>query len=643
MIKKIQFYFFFTVLFCLSQNSRAELRVHYSFDNAAPGAQPVTDIVGGYEASLHNGASIVAYTDFDGFGNVLSLGSNNGYLDFGALLGQEVIAGLQDFTISCYVLIDRETNLSTTGNFVWNFGNTNNMESAKNGCMFFSAKNTRYAISKTDWSGEQGLDLAGALSKTVWKHIAVTQSGNTARIYLDGKLVKTATVSIYPKDLGNVTCNYIGRSAYSGDNYLKQACIDEFRIYDEALSAEAIEILAAPIAGFASTFVTQGNPLFAHKYTADAAAMVYNDTLWIFTGEDFAGGQSGYVMKNWCIFSTVDMKNYREYPVPLSGSDFSWSSKQAYAAHIVERNGKFYCYVSTNTTGIGVAVADRPEGPYKDALGKALLTNSNCPGTTHSWACIDPAVFIDDDSQPYIFWGNGGCFYAKLKENMIEIDGAVKRIEFENLYPSYTEAPWVHKYNGKYYLSYATGFPEKISYAMSDNIDGPWEYKGILNEIAGNSNTNHQSIVEYKGKWYFVYHNGAMQTEGTSYSRSVCIDYLYYNEDGTIKRIQMTSEGVASLQGKPGTSIPAVQSTSSRNGQLKLYPNPAKGTIHFRIPGENKNDAEMCLYSYNGTLLKKEIKKNGEWELNTGKLPHGIYFLKVFSEGITYSGEFIKE
>lgn len=289
-------------------------------------------------------------------------------------------------------------------------------------------------------------------------------------------------------------------------------------------------------------FESKGNPVFTHKYTADAATLVYNDTLWIFTGEDAAGGQSGYIMHNWCVFSTVDMKTFTEYPIPLWGRDFRWSSKKAYAAHVVERNGKFYFYVSTNTTGIGIAVADRPEGPYKDVLGKPLLTNDDCFASTHSWACIDPAVFIDDDGQAWIFWGNGECYYAKLKENMIEIDGPVKQLLFDDF--SFTEAPWIHKYKNKYYLTYATGFPEKIAYAMADNIEGPWTYKGILNEIAGNSNTNHQAITEYKGNWYFVYHNGAMQTQGTSYSRSVCIDRLYYNPDGTLKRIIMTSEGV---------------------------------------------------------------------------------------------------
>ena len=289
-------------------------------------------------------------------------------------------------------------------------------------------------------------------------------------------------------------------------------------------------------------FQSKGNPVITHHYTADPAALVKGDTLWLFTGHDFAGGQKTYKMKDWLVFSTTDLKNWTEYPVPLKITDFSWAkSVDAYAGQVIERNGKYYWYISTNTSGIGVAVADRPEGYYKDALGKPLLTNKDCFASTHPWACIDPAVFIDDDSQAWLFWGNRECYYAKLKENMIEIDGEIRQMKFDAF--SFTEAPWIHKYSGKYYLSYATGFPEKIAYAVADKIDGQYQYKGILNEIAGNSNTNHQAIVEFKGEWYFIYHNGGIRTDGGSYSRSVCIDKLYHNPDGSIKRIRMTTEG----------------------------------------------------------------------------------------------------
>jgi beta-xylosidase len=148
-------------------------------------------------------------------------------------------------------------------------------------------------------------------------------------------------------------------------------------------------------------------------------------------------------------------------------------------------------------------------------------------------------VLIDDDGQAYIFWGNAQCYYAKLKENMIELDGPIHRVDL----PDFSEGSWISKRNGWYYLLYAYQFPEKIAYAMSRNIDGPWVFKGIINEVAGNSATNSPALLDFKGKTYFIYHNGALPTGG-SYRRSVCIDYLTYNPDGTIQRVMMTSEGV---------------------------------------------------------------------------------------------------
>ena len=121
----------------------------------------------------------------------------------------------------------------------------------------------------------------------------------------------------------------------------------------------------------------EGNPVVRHKYTADPATLVYKDTLWIFAGEDFEGNQQRTHMENWCVFATTDLVHYREYPVPLRADEFKWSSGIAYASQVVERNGTFYWYVSTDHTGIGVAVSDRPEGPYKDALGKPLLHPKN--------------------------------------------------------------------------------------------------------------------------------------------------------------------------------------------------------------------------------------------------------------------------
>jgi len=288
------------------------------------------------------------------------------------------------------------------------------------------------------------------------------------------------------------------------------------------------------------------NPIITNKYTADAAALVYNNKVYLYAGHDEAPNDvNAYRMYEWLVYSSSDMISWKEHPVPLKPTDFKWASGEAWASQVIERNGKFYWYVtvehgSIRGKSIGVAVSDSPTGPFKDALGKALITNDMTTKTSIGWDDIDPTVWIDDDGQAYLFWGNTVCYYAKLKENMIELDGPIKTVDL----PNFTEAPWIHKKGDWYYLSYAYQFPEKIAYAMSKSITGPWEFKGILNEVAGNSNTNHQSIIEFKGNDYFIYHTGGIQPNGGSFRRSVCVDRLYYNEDGTMKRVIMTSEGI---------------------------------------------------------------------------------------------------
>lgn len=296
-----------------------------------------------------------------------------------------------------------------------------------------------------------------------------------------------------------------------------------------------------------TTFVAKGNPVITHKYLGDPAALVHNGTVYIYAGHDECPEpHQYYLMNEWCIFSTKDMKTFTEHAYTLKAKDFKWAKGDAWASQVIERNGKFYWYVTVEHAtipgkSIGVAVAESPTGPFKDARGSALITNNmTTQYTSIAWDDIDPTVYIDDDGQAYLFWGNTQCYYAKLKENMTELDGPIIPIKL----PRFTEAPWIHKHGEWYYLSFASEFPEKICYAMSKSINGPWEYKGILNELAGNSNTNHQSIIDFNGKSYFIYHNGGINTNGGSFRRSICIDRLYYNADGTIKRIQMTSEGV---------------------------------------------------------------------------------------------------
>ena len=294
-----------------------------------------------------------------------------------------------------------------------------------------------------------------------------------------------------------------------------------------------------------------GNPIIKNKFTADPAAMVSNGKIYIYTGHDEAPNrEQRYVMNDWLVFSSSDMKTWTEHPVPLKVTDFSWAKGDAWASQTIERNGKFYWYVAVehgtiSGKSIGVAVADNPIGPFKDAKGSAIITNDMTKGASIGWDDIDPSVFIDDNGQAYLFWGNTACYYAKLKDNMIELDGEIKQVKLPT---KFTEAPWIHKRKGLYYLTYSIDFPEKTAYATSKSISGPWKFGGLICENAGNSNTNHHAIVDFKGKSYFVYHNGALSPDAASFHRSVCVDELKYNLDGTIQKIVMTSEGVKAVK-----------------------------------------------------------------------------------------------
>jgi len=288
------------------------------------------------------------------------------------------------------------------------------------------------------------------------------------------------------------------------------------------------------------------NPIITHIYTADPSARVFNDTLYVYPSHD-RDKAVWWDMVDWHVFSTTDMKNFTDHGPVLSLSDISWAEKYAWAPDCVHKNGKYYFYFPTDQSKIGVAVSHKPYGPFKEALGKPLLSKDT-PGVIANRDFIDPAVFIDDDGTAYLFVGQLHVNAVILNEDMISFRGAVKIIEGVD---DFFEAVWVHKYQGYYYMSYSGR--GKILYAMSDNVLGPYEYKGeILDEV--NSGTNHHSIVEYKGQWYLFYHNADLALKNIppdseehkyiQWRRSVCVDYLYYNPDGTIQKVKPTKRGV---------------------------------------------------------------------------------------------------
>ena len=289
------------------------------------------------------------------------------------------------------------------------------------------------------------------------------------------------------------------------------------------------------------------NPIVQTNYTADPSPLVYNGKVYLYTSHD-EDNSSWFVMNDWRLYTTEDMVNWTDYGVVLSYKDFDWARKNAWAPQCVERNGKFYMYVPVtdrnNKEGIAVAVSDNPYGPFVDPLGKHLVQKSG-------WGDIDPTVFVDDDGQAYLYWGNPFCFYVKLNEDMISYRGDIVSIPMteesfgkrdgnvQNRPTLYEEGPWLYKRKDLYYLLWAGGpIPEHLGYSTSKSPTGPWKYGGVIMPQEGKSFTNHPGIIDFRDKTYLFYHNGALPGGG-GFTRSVCIDELQFNNDGSIVQMKM--------------------------------------------------------------------------------------------------------
>lgn len=287
------------------------------------------------------------------------------------------------------------------------------------------------------------------------------------------------------------------------------------------------------------------NPIIRHKFTADPTALVFQDTVYLYTGRDEAPpGAEKYIMKEWLCFSSTNLSDWQEHPVPLKATDYEWAKGDAYASKVVAYDNKFFWFAAVTPRegegkAIAVAVAENPAGPFKDALGAPLVTKSMIDAVDASGDNFDPTVLVDDDGGAWLSWGKKICYFARLAPNLLAIDGPIKTIDL----PAFQEGAHIHKRNDWYYLSYGYEMPEKVAYAMSKNIGGPWEFKGILNDVPANCETNRPCIIDFKDRSYFFYHNGKLENGG-SHRRSVCIDYLHYNPDGTMKKIVMTDEGI---------------------------------------------------------------------------------------------------
>ena len=331
---------------------------------------------------------------------------------------------------------------------------------------------------------------------------------------------------------------------------------------------------------FVSLTASAQNPVVQTWFTTDPAPLSYGDKVYVYVGHD-EDKADFFWMYEWRVYSSSDMVNWTDHGSLLNLSSFTWADDRAWAAQTIERDGKFYWYICAHSKlsggmAIGVAVGDSPTGPFHDAIGKPLFDNG-------SWDNIDPTVFIDDDGQAWLFWGNPTINYVRLNPDMVSLAGEVKQVKqtvegfgsptlrerqkdvkYEDCY---TEGPWIMKRTipnamkskkktsparrrgvggeALYYLLYAAGgVPEHIAYSTAPTLEGPWTYRGHIMPLEDTKSfTNHCGVVEHKGHNYFFYHTGKLPGGG-GFGRSMAIEEFQYNADGTFPIIHHTAEGV---------------------------------------------------------------------------------------------------
>ena len=318
--------------------------------------------------------------------------------------------------------------------------------------------------------------------------------------------------------------------------------------------------------------------LVPNDYMADPSTHIFNGRLYIYPSHDWESGiaenDNGdhFNMKDYHVFSTDDIeavargeKTLTDHGVVLSVEDIPWAGRQLWDCDVQEKDGKYYMYFPLKDRNdifrFGVAIADRPEGPFIPQ-----------PAPMKGSYSIDVAVLKDDDGKCYFYFGGiwGGQLQrykdnkalenaylpegdepalpgrvALLQDDMLEfaeeprpvivIDKDGKPLKASDPH-RFFEATWVHKYNGKYYYSYSTGDTHLLCYAIGDNPYGPFTYQGvILTPVVGW--TTHHSIIEFKGKWY-LFHHDSVPSGGKTWLRSLKVCELHYNEDGTIQPIE---------------------------------------------------------------------------------------------------------
>jgi len=361
------------------------------------------------------------------------------------------------------------------------------------------------------------------------------------------------------------------------------------------------------------TNVNAQNPIIRNQFSADPTARVFNGKVYLYPSHDIVAPKDKNLRKDWfCmedyhVFSSENLTDWTDHGVIVTQTKVPWLTTANYdmwAPDCVFKNGKYYFYFPVGGK-IGVATADKPEGPYT-VLDKPVTGIGG----------IDPCVLLDKDGSAYIFTARGRISVAKLKDNMIEVDGVVQTIA--NLpTKGLIEGPFAFQLNGKYYLTYphVENQIERLEYAMSDSPMGPYKPAGIImDESASGCWTNHQSIVQYKDQWYLFYHDKDYSPKFDK-NRSVRIDSLFFNTDGTIQKVKSTLRGVGMTKATDKIQLDRYSLISDKGATIAYndtlnYFNGWKTVFTERNSWVQYNSVDFGAENYNWIEIRY-IAKNG--------------------------------
>jgi hypothetical protein len=392
-------------------------------------------------------------------------------------------------------------------------------------------------------------------------------------------------------------------------------------------------IVSVVILSIATVLYAQ-NPIIRTQYSADPSARVFGDKIYLFPSHDILAtegkGRVGwFCMEDYHVFSSANLTDWTDHGVIVQQNKVPWVKPNSYsmwAPDCIERNGKYYFYFPTSpkdtvTYGrgftIGVAIGDKPEGPY-------FPESTPIKGVRG----IDPNVFIDKNGQAYLYWAAGNIFGAKLKENMLEL--ASDPVIFKELpTKGLKEGPYLFERNGIYYLTFphVENKIERLEYATSNNPLGPFKWAGvIMDESPTGCWTVHQSIIEFKNQWYLFYHDRDYSPNFDK-ARSVRVDSLFFNPDGTIQKVIPTLRGVGvtkatkevqidrySKKSDEGVSINFLDTADRFKGWKTIFNSPNSWIQYNRVDFEKKplkNMYARIISETGGTLQVQTSNING--------------------------------